>query len=77
MKTKTVFFCKECGNETGKWSGRCPACGAWNSLEEATAVSGQNSKSAAVKKKLQLKKIMMLKNHQMMKLNLILAIIIN
>ena len=49
MKTKTVFFCKECGNETGKWSGRCPACGAWNSLEEATAVSGQNSKSAAVK----------------------------
>jgi len=39
MKTKTVFFCKECGNETGKWSGRCPACGAWNSLEEAPAAA--------------------------------------
>ena len=49
MKTKTVFYCKECGNETGKWSGRCPACGAWNSLEEAPAVNGQNKKSAAVK----------------------------
>ncbi len=44
MKTKTVFFCKECGNETGKWYGRCPACGAWNSLEEVTA-----PKSAPVK----------------------------
>ncbi len=49
MKTKTVFFCKECGNETGKWSGRCPACGAWNSLEEAPAAAAQNSRSAAGK----------------------------
>ena len=49
MKTKTVFFCKECGNETGKWSGRCPACGAWNSLEEAPAAAAQNNRSAAGK----------------------------
>lgn len=33
-KTKTVFYCTECGNETPKWQGRCPACGAWNTLEE-------------------------------------------
>ncbi len=33
-KTKTVFYCTECGNETLKWQGRCPACGAWNTLEE-------------------------------------------
>ena len=33
-KTKTVYFCSQCGNETPKWQGRCPACGAWNSLEE-------------------------------------------
>ena len=33
-KTKTVYFCTQCGNETPKWQGRCPACGAWNSLEE-------------------------------------------
>ena len=39
MKTKTVFFCSECGNETAKWSGRCPACGAWNTLTEAPSVS--------------------------------------
>ena len=34
MKQKTVFCCSECGNETVKWSGRCTACGAWDSLVE-------------------------------------------
>lgn len=33
-KTKTVYFCTSCGNETPKWVGRCPGCGAWNTLEE-------------------------------------------
>ena len=34
MKQRTVFCCSECGNETVKWSGRCTACGAWDSLVE-------------------------------------------
>ena len=33
-KAKTIFYCTECGNETLKWQGRCPACGAWNTIEE-------------------------------------------
>ena len=33
-KTKTVFFCTECGNETPKWMGRCPGCGAFNTMQE-------------------------------------------
>lgn len=33
-KSKTVFVCTECGAETPRWSGKCPACGAWNTLEE-------------------------------------------
>ena len=33
-KAKTVFYCTACGNESLKWQGRCPACGAWNTLEE-------------------------------------------
>ena len=33
-KAKTVFFCTNCGNESPKWQGRCPACGAWNTYEE-------------------------------------------
>ncbi len=36
-KTKTIFFCTACGNETPKWQGRCPACGEWNTLEEHVA----------------------------------------
>jgi len=33
-KTKTVYFCTSCGSETPKWQGKCPACGAWNTLQE-------------------------------------------
>ena len=36
-KSKTLFFCKECGNESAKWLGQCPACKAWNSFVEAPA----------------------------------------
>ena len=43
MKPKTVFFCTECGNETPKWLGKCPSCGAWNSLCEHEAVSEKKS----------------------------------
>ena len=37
MKAKSVFFCTECGNETAKWAGRCPSCGAWNTIVEQMA----------------------------------------
>ena len=37
MKQKTLFYCTECGNETPKWAGRCPACGAWNTIVEQPA----------------------------------------
>ena len=33
-KTKTVFFCTAGGNESLKWMGRCPSCGAFNTMEE-------------------------------------------
>lgn len=33
-KSKSVFYCTACGNETSKWQGRCTACGAWNTIEE-------------------------------------------
>ncbi|MBO4849233.1 MAG: DNA repair protein RadA [Clostridia bacterium] len=33
-KDKTKFVCGECGYETGKWFGRCPSCGSWNTLVE-------------------------------------------
>lgn len=33
-KNKTIYACTECGAESAKWYGRCPSCGAWNTLEE-------------------------------------------
>ncbi len=33
-KSKSVFYCTVCGNETPKWQGKCAACGAWNTIEE-------------------------------------------
>ena len=41
MKQKTVFCCSECGNETAQWNGRCPACGAWDSLVEVKPESAR------------------------------------
>ncbi len=44
MKQQKVgFICKECGNETSRWSGQCPACGAWNSLEEFHGLKAASS----------------------------------
>ena len=34
MKAKTLFYCTDCGNEFAKWQGKCPACGAWNTIVE-------------------------------------------
>ena len=33
-KTKTVYVCSNCGHETSKWYGQCPACQEWNTMEE-------------------------------------------
>ena len=45
MKTKTVFYCTACGNETPKWVGKCPACGSWNTVVEQPA---ENRKKPAI-----------------------------
>jgi len=41
-KTKTAFYCTECGSELTKWSGQCPDCKAWNTVKEfrQAAVAG-------------------------------------
>lgn len=45
-KMKSVFFCQECGYESAKWMGQCPACRAWNSFAEETVSAQKNSKEA-------------------------------
>ena len=40
-KMTTVFFCQECGHESSKWMGQCPACKKWNTLvEEKVSITG-------------------------------------
>ena len=51
MKNKSVFYCTECGNETAKWAGRCPACGAWNTIVERPAsAAGKGKRGTAAGK---------------------------
>ncbi len=45
-----MFFCSECGAETSKWSGKCPACGSWNTLKEITSVTGKKRKKKKIDK---------------------------
>ncbi len=46
-RQKTVYICSECGNETPNWAGKCPACGAWNTLEEMRIEKGNVSRSSS------------------------------
>lgn len=42
MKTKSVYYCRECGYESPKWMGQCPGCGEWNTMiEEKISVTGK------------------------------------
>ena len=42
-KAKTLYSCRECGASFPKWSGQCPECSAWNSLEETVVSSAPKS----------------------------------
>ncbi|HEX6589280.1 MAG TPA: DNA repair protein RadA [Longimicrobiales bacterium] len=46
-KAKTTFFCTECGNETSRWEGQCPACKAWNTLVEAPSDAAGGGRRAS------------------------------
>lgn len=46
MKTKTIFSCNECGYESAKWLGKCPACNGWNTFTEELVVAS-NAKASA------------------------------
>ena len=44
-KEKTLFTCNACGGTTPRWLGKCPHCGAWNSLVETVAESASGGKN--------------------------------
>jgi len=44
-KTKEIYLCDSCGNEFPVWSGKCPACGEWNTLKEFKTQSSKSKSS--------------------------------
>ncbi len=46
-KARSVWYCTDCGNESSQWLGRCPACGAWNTMVEEPKESRQAASSKA------------------------------
>ena len=47
-KVKRAYFCNDCGYETPKWLGKCPACGAWNTITEHIVAKESSSVAARV-----------------------------
>ena len=43
-KAKTAYVCQECGYDSVKWLGRCPGCGAWNTMVEEKLAPAKESK---------------------------------
>lgn len=43
-KTKTAFFCSNCGYESAKWLGKCPSCEQWNTFIEEVLIKGNDKK---------------------------------
>lgn len=43
-KTKTSFFCQNCGTQTSQWMGQCKACGEWNTIVEEVIDKGEEKK---------------------------------
>ena len=49
-KAKTIFFCQNCGFESSKWMGQCPACKEWNSFAEEPQTSTKKTAAGTVRK---------------------------
>lgn len=48
-KSKTVFFCRNCGNESPKWLGKCPGCAEWNTYTEETIITGKQKSTTSLR----------------------------
>jgi len=61
QKTKELWICSDCGNEQVKWSGSCPACKSWNTMQRFTESKEplQRSYGQSVQKPVQLKDVQM------------------
>lgn len=47
-KLKTIYVCNQCGETSPRWLGRCPSCGAWNTMTEDVVAEPAKSSSGRV-----------------------------
>ena len=52
-KAKSIFVCSDCGYESPKWLGKCPACNAWNTLRRKSTSCNIKSERVLILKKKQ------------------------
>jgi DNA repair protein RadA/Sms len=52
IKTKYTYFCQQCGNESAKWLGKCPACNSWNSFVEEPVIKGVSKENVFTNEKI-------------------------
>lgn len=71
MKTKTTFFCQNCGTQYAKWMGQCQSCGEWNTIaeevvqkEEKRSWKTENISSKAINKPLKVSEILLDSEHR-------------
>ena len=68
VKKKTVFFCQNCGYESAKWMGQCPACHEWNSFveepKEKPAAGGSIRRRGTASKPVLLRDVSSLENER-------------
>ena len=56
-KSKTVFVCSSCGNESAKWFGKCPECGEWNTFQEFKIDPSLKSSKTSSKEEIEFKSL--------------------
>ena len=61
-KNASVFFCQECGYESAKWLGQCPACHEWNTFAEEPKVNTSRGKMASSGRRAEVKEPVSLKH---------------
>ncbi len=47
-KTRTTFFCQNCGAQSGKWIGKCPSCNEWNTYVEEVVTKGDEDRTPGI-----------------------------
>ena len=50
-KTRTTFFCQNCGAQSGKWIGKCPSCNEWNTYVEEVVTRDEDAKTPGIASK--------------------------